>query len=128
VWGLGAAPKKRSGSVQVACGGSISACQGTLTITFPEVTKRHGQRRSGGNHATYTVLRRAYRVPAESSRTIAFKLPSPAVAIVNRHAREYSGAGPAATVTASVVGGPTMTRKKVEMRLSAAKAAPRQVG
>jgi virginiamycin B lyase len=115
VWGLQADRKGRAAKLKLACGGSASACRGTVEITVPRVTKRPGQPRREWKPSTYLVGRRGYGVAAESSRTFQVKLGSVTRAIAARYGREHAGAGPTVTVTATVTGGPTMKRK-VELR------------
>jgi streptogramin lyase len=120
VWGLEANPKSGTARAKLACGGSSSACEGTLEITLSRVTRASGAKKSKPKHSTYRVVQRHYRVPAESSRTLRFKLAAPALAIVRRSAREHRAAGPTATIGATVTGGPAMHRKP-ELRLRAAR-------
>ena len=120
LWSLTADRKSRTATVALACGGSSSACRGTLEITLPKVTKRPGQKPREWKHSTYVVMRRGYHVPTESSVTVRFRLAPPALAIAAAYGHEHRGASPTATVTATVAGGPTMKRK-VELRPPPAK-------
>jgi streptogramin lyase len=113
LWNIQADRKVRAAKLKLACGGSASACEGTVEITVPRVIKRPGRPRREWKHSTYVVARRGYSVPAESSRTFQVKLGSTTRAIVKRYGREHDGAGPTVTVTATVAGGPVMKRKVV---------------
>jgi virginiamycin B lyase len=121
VWGIAADPSTGKMSVRLACGGSTSACAGTLEVKLPfRPPARHGRRGRGKRHLL-RLVQAEYSVAAESEATVTAPIPARGFKIAQRLRDESRGHfPPEVQVTATVVGGPTLQRSVPAPSLSRA--------
>lgn len=108
-WGVSFDPRARQATVRLACGGSPSGCDGSLTLGLPLYWRRYGGGIGGSARRDYTFARHPYSVPAESEQSVTVPLPAKALRLAAL--RQPRRTGLVVHVQATVAGGPELDRR-----------------
>jgi len=112
VWQIEADPRTEALHVQLACGGSEEACEGTVDLSFSRASRKG---------ASVPIGQVPYSVPAGSQGEVTLGVPSRIFALArSEHPRGGSTYGPRFIVHATVAGGPDMERRALVSTLVAA--------